>query len=445
MAMTQNNSRSSIVSLFSGALGLDLGLEKAGFELKAAVECDETAVKTIQFNLRRLCSEKPLILQKALTTKNVSNICKKILRDQKLKEITVLAGAPPCQPFSTAGKRHSVRDYRGNGFEIILKAVRCLRPRFFVIENVKGVLSAAQKHRPLSQRGPGFPALSKKEQHGSAFTHLLKALEKLAKELGYCISWGVLNAADFGVPQCRERLIIIGSRDGWFIWPKATHSKFDVNGSRWRTVQNALHNLEVENDSFLEFNEKIKKYLRLIPPGKNWRSLPKGLQFGAIGSAYKSWGGRSGFLRRLSWKHPAPTITSSPLAKATMLAHPTRLRPLTVRECARLQQFPDDWKFSGTIGAQYRQIGNATPVGLGMGVGNAIVRASRKRSPKRYRGKLYCADKALLQRIIERPKTMLNPPRMRKIKNPKSAKKWLAKSKISNRSDFERFNVLRIS
>jgi len=431
----------TVVSFFSGALGLDLGLEQSGFELAAAVECDPVAVKTIALNQHRFRAPKTLVIKKALTSRNVSAVCKRIVCEKKLSEVTILAGAPPCQPFSTAGKRHSVRDNRGNGFDILTKAVRYLRPRFFVIENVRGVLSAAQKHRPLAKRGPGFPALSNEEEHGSAFRHLLKHLEKLAGDLGYCVSWGVLNAADFGVPQSRERLIIIGSRDGWLVWPTPTHSEFDLNGAKWPTVKDVLKELPKDGDSFIRFNSKVKEYLRSIPAGGNWRSLPKRAQVRAIGSAYKSWGGRSGFLRRVSWDTPSPTITNSPLAKATMLAHPTKSRPLTVRECARLQQFPDDWKFSGTTSAQYRQVGNATPVGLGAAVGKAIAGAILKKVSKRYRGKLYCADADLLQRMIDRPKTTLNPVRMRKIKDAQKTKRWM--NGASSRSGFKRFNSMQ--
>ena len=173
-----------VVSFFSGALGLDIGLEQAGFELAAAVECDSAALKTIGINQNLLLGKQPLIIKKSLTTRNVYSVCKKILKEKRLKDVTILAGAPPCQPFSTAGKRQSVLDNRGNGFEILGKAVDHLRPQFFVIENVKGVLSAAQRHRPLAKRGPGFSALKKEEEHGSAFRHWLKQLEKIAAKLG---------------------------------------------------------------------------------------------------------------------------------------------------------------------------------------------------------------------------------------------------------------------
>ena len=136
---------------------------------------------------------------------------------------------------------------------------------------------------------------------------------------------------------------------------------------------------------------------------------------------------------------PAPTITNNPNTKATMLCHPTETRPLSVRECARIQQFPDNWDFSGNLGQQYMQIGNATPVALGEAIGHAIIDSENKNN-KTYKKQLYCADPDLLRRIIERPKTMLNPVRMRKNKNPKKATEWLNGTK--NRKEFEKYKSM---
>ncbi|MBN1392457.1 MAG: DNA cytosine methyltransferase [Sedimentisphaerales bacterium] len=439
MSTTKN-----IISLFSGALGLDLGLEKAGLVLKAAVECDQFAVQTIKNNLKHLKNKRPVIIDRPLTLKNVGEICEEILQKTKLKKDGryILVGGPPCQPFSTAGKRASLKDTRSCGFNIFLKAIRTLRPKFFVIENVKGILSAAKKHRPLAKRGPGFPPLSPDEEHGSAFQKILNDLKKICDDFGYCVSWGVLNSADHGAPQTRERVIFIGSLDGHFVWPGPTHSKYGENGKKkWTTLKDGLKGLKEKQPKYLEFNNRVCNYLNLIPEGNNWRSLPKKLRSSAIGSAYKSWGGRSGFLRRLSWDRPSPTVTNNPKTKATMLCHPTEIRPLSVRECARLQQFPDYWGFVGSIAAQYRQVGNATPLALGHAIGAAIRKAARKKVRGLYRHKLYCADPQLLKRIIGRPKTMLNPPRMRKNKSAEQATKWLNGS-ANKRTFFKRYQAI---
>jgi len=436
----------NVVSLFSGALGLDIGLEKAGFALRAAVECDQFAVQTIRENQGHLGTKNLVLIDKALSMNNVSDICDNILKKTGLNksEVDILAGAPPCQPFSTAGKRASLKDSRSSGFAILLQAVRILRPKFFIMENVRGILSAAKKHRPLSLRGPGFPQLTPDEEHGSAFIELLDNIEKLCKEIGYCVSWGLVNSADYGAPQVRERVIFIGSLDGYFVWSEPTHSKSGNNGTKkWATLKGGLKDLKDKEPSYKEFNEKISNYFKLIPEGSNWRALPKNLQPKAIGAAFKSWGGRSGFLRRLSWEKPAPTITNNPKTKATMLCHPTEIRPLSVRECARLQQFPDYWNFSGSIAAQYRQVGNATPLAIGYAIGIAIRKAAKKRGKGPYQHKLYCADPQLLEKIIKRPKTMLNPPRMRKNKSTEQAKKWLNGS-ANKRTFFKRYQAISV-
>jgi len=311
-----------------------------------------------------------------------------------------------------------------------------------VIENVKGILSAAKKHRPLAQRGPGFPQLTADEEHGSAFIELLDDFGELCDDIGYCVSWGLMNSADYGTPQVRERIIFIGSLDGHFVWPKPTHSESGNKGTeKWTILRTGLKGVKDPEPAYKEFSREILDYLKLIPEGSNWRALPKNLQHKAIGAAFKSWGGRSGFLRRLSWKKPAPTITNNPKTKATMLCHPMENRPLSVRECARIQQFPDDWKFSGSVGAQYRQIGNATPVALGEAIGRAIIKAENSRSKGHYASKLYCADAGLLRRIIQRPKTMLNPIKMRKNKDVELARAWLNNGK-NKRTEFEKYEAI---
>lgn len=433
------SNKKKMVSLFSGALGLDIGLKKSGFELCSVVECDSIAVKTAKENLERLNSTATVIEQK-MDLDNIDSICKNILKDNNLKkgEVHILAGAPPCQPFSTAGKRQSIMDARGDGFSVFFQAVRSIRPKYFVIENVKGILSAAIKHRPLSKRGSGFPSLKPEEEHGSAFIKILDDLNLISGELGYCISWGILNSANFGSPQSRERLIVIGSIDGQFVWPEETHSKNAENGKKeWVTLRTALSTLKETEPLYRNFNESVSSYLDQIPEGGNWRNLPEKLHENALGGAFHSWGGRSGFLRRLSWNKPSPTITQSPASKATMLCHPVETRPLSVRECARIQQFPDEWVFSGGISVQYKQIGNATPIALAEAIGSEIKKADRRKKGL-HNKKMYCADPELLRKIISRPKTMLNPPEHRKVSDPEKTKAWLKQS-MSGRKEFRKY------
>ena len=406
----------TVISLFSGAMGLDLGLEKADFSIRVAIDYNKAAVATIRGARQKI----PVIDRKIETVPTIE-----ILEKARLNvgEATIVTGGPACQTFSTAGRRGSVSDPRGVMFREFLRVVSETQPRFFIMENVKGLLSAAIRHRPLKERGAGYPPLEPDEELGSAFKLILKEL----KATGYYVLFGLLNAADFGVPQTRERLIILGSRDGEQLnMPEATHSNNPGDSKLpWVTLREGLQGLLDPKPSYNEFSEEVKKYLMLIPEGGNWRSLASEIQEKAIGGAYNSWGGRSGFLRRLSWEKPSPALTTNPNGKATMLCHPTELRPLSVCEYAKLQQFPDNWKFAGSINQRYTQIGNAVPIGLGEAIGKAIRSAMHTDKSQTRLGIVSCASQELLDRICHRPKTIINPIKMRKIKDLNATQEWL--------------------
>ena len=405
----------SVISLFSGALGLDLGLEKAGFKVRVAVENDKHAANTIRLN-------RPDI---KLVERDIEKVkSKELLKITGLKvgEVTLVSGGPSCQTFSTAGRRNSLSDPRGKLIHHFIRIVKETQPRFFVMENVRGLLSAARVHRPLRKRGHGFPVLDKREELGSAFAFILRELKKT----GYYIVFDVLNTADFGTPQTRHRVVIIGSRDGEPIQiPNPTHSLQPIgNLEQWVTLKEALKGLEDKKPQFIPFSPKLKKYLKLIPEGGNWRDLPKRMQKGAMGKAYDSWGGRVGFFRRLNWDSPSPALTTHPVSKATLLCHPTKLRPLSVKEYSRIQQFPDSWEISGGISKQYTQVGNAVPVGLGYAIGKSIRKAIASKTSQVLNG-IVCENKILLERLSNRPRTMVNPARMRKVKSAKLTSEWI--------------------
>lgn len=408
-----------VISLFSGALGLDLGLEQAGFQIRVAVECNRFAAETIRLNRPDI----PVIERKL---ENVST--KEILDNARLnaEEVAVVVGGPSCQAFSTAGHRKSLADPRGTMFKEFLRVVADVRPRFFVMENVRGILSAAIRHRHLKDRGPGFPPLHPDEELGSAFTHILMEL----KAVGYYVVFDVLDARDYGVPQGRERVVFIGSRDGEPIaTPPKTHAEVPQNGTLpWVTLREGLAGLEDPVPAHHRLCPSKAKYLKLIPEGGNWRDLPANLREEALGGAFKSWGGRSGFFRRLAWDRPSPALTTKPDSKATMLCHPTELRTLSVREYARIQQFPDGWIFAGGLPQQFIQIGNAVPVGLGKAIAVMLRSAMRRRTRKSV-GTITCSNANLFHRLTKRPSTILNPPRMRKVKDPDQAKLWLDQCK----------------
>jgi DNA (cytosine-5)-methyltransferase 1 len=408
----------SVISLFSGAMGLDLGLEAAGFDVKAAVEVNKWAAATIE----RHRSEHGLTLFR--------DRVEDVTTDQLLEaagakrgEVALVSGGPSCQTFSTAGHRRSLGDDRGWLFKHFTRVVREAQPRFFVMENVRGILSAAVQHRPLAERGPGFPTLTAEEQHGSAFRLILEEL----RGLGYYVVFGLVDAADYGAAQHRQRLVFLGSRDGEDVRiPEPTHGP--RTASPYRTLRDALKGLDDSDPVLRPLPPEWARFLKRVPEGGNWRDLSPKMQREALGAAYVSWGGRSGFFRRVAWDRPTPAVTTNPAAKATMLAHPSELRTLSVRELARLQGFSDDWTFAGGVHPQFSQVGNAVPLPLGEAVGNVFssLMAGESTADTTRCGIVACADVKLVERFNARPRTVLNPQRMRGDATLASARKWMA-------------------
>ena len=415
----------SIVSLFSGAMGLDLGLEAAGFRTALTLEVNKDAAATIRLNRPAL----PTI------TKNIETVSTaEMLRTARLRKgnASIVSGGPCCQTFSTIGKRESLSDSRGGLFRHFKRVVAGIQPRFFVMENVKGILSAAVRHRPLKQRGPGHPPLARDEELGSALRTICDELS----ELRYYVVFGLLNCADYGTPQTRWRVVFIGSRDGEEITlPPPTHASTPTDGRLpWVTLGESIQGLKDESPEFRQFREAQKAFLRLLRVGQNWRDLPKSLQKNALGGAFDSWGGRSGFYRRLAWDKPAPTLTTCPTGKAATLCHPAELRPLSIREYMTLQQFPETWQFAGSMTQKYVQIGNAVPLGLGEAVGRMLrrtMRRTKRRGPcpeaKARKGLVVCGDPRLADRLARRGRTNLVPSRFRLDRDPIAAREWLAR------------------
>ena len=374
--------RAISISLFTGAFGLDLGMESAGFHTVSVVEKDRDATKTILLNRPYLTeSAVPREIEK-VSSQNLLEEGGRVLnlgRALQPGEVDLVTGGPPCQPFSTAGKRGSVMDPRGSLFMDFIRIVKEVQPRFFLMENVKGLLSASLRHRPINQRGKNYPPLAADEMAGAALTVVLAEM----KELGYNVVYNLLEAADYGVPQNRQRVVFIGSRDGEpATFPIPKYCKDGQNLPKWRTLRDALTGLVDAKPEFISYSESRLKYLRLLEAGQNWRHLPEELKKEAMGGAYESGGGKVGFYRRLSWDKPSPTITTSPHQKATDMCHPVELRSLTVNESAKIQTFPDDWIFYGSISSKYKQIGNAVPVLLAKEIGSYLFSLIQGNKPK---------------------------------------------------------------
>lgn len=260
-----------------------------------------------------------------------------------------------------------------------------LKPRFIVIENVRGLLSCALKHRRHEERGLGFSPLSTTEESGGALGFILERLKKS----GYGYSFNLYNAANFGTPQSRERVVVVCSRDGREIpYLEPTHSRSGEHGlPKWRNFRQAVRGLK-EADH-VNFPEKRLRFYRMLDEGQNWRSLPLEMQREAMGKSFDSGGGKTGFLRRLAWDSPSPTLVTHPAMPATDLAHPCENRPLSIQEYKRLQEFPDEWKLAGNLVQQYKQVGNAVPVSLGEAIGKLLRKVIDGEEVKKFPGFAY--------------------------------------------------------
>jgi DNA (cytosine-5)-methyltransferase 1 len=361
------------ISLFSGAFGLDLGLEKAGFEIRACVEKSNQCCATILKNRPEMAA---LILNQDINSVSARLLLKKA----KLKrgEAFLVSGGPPCQPFSTVGRRKSISSNEGLLFEKFLEIVWGIYPKFFIFENVKGILSAAIQHKPLELRNKPGAKISEKQKLGSGWDFIndqFKTKLKAGKKAGYSLHVWELNASDFGVPQRRKRVFIVGVRGlGKLDQPEG---KFKIRPvSLRRAIGHLNGNHEMPGKDYLEYDKVRYKIFskNLVKQGQNWTALPKHLQKKVMGQGFYATGGKVGFCRRLSWDKPCPTITTNPMGRATNLCHPEKPRPLNYRECALIQGFPESWEFVGSVSQKYKQIGNAVPIKLATAIGKKIIK-----------------------------------------------------------------------
>jgi DNA (cytosine-5)-methyltransferase 1 len=356
--MVNGKAKYNVVSLFSGAMGLDLGLEQAGLHTAVCVEMDKLACQTIREN-----TSIPVI-EGDISKVSTDEIL--IAAKLKRKDVFMVVGGPPCQAFSTAGKRLSLQDFRGNVIVNYLRVVEEIAPPYFILENVRGMLSTPLNAVPSEYEN----------EYGSMTTipgSIVYFLWNEFSKMGYELSFTLFNSANYGVPQIRERVIIFGSKKGRIPLPSPTHSETGFEtGKKWVTIAEAFKGLG-KQDQYFELTERMKRFVGMLKEGENWTDLPKELQKEAMGKSFELNGGKTGFYRRLAFNRPSPTLLTSPVMNATLLAHPTELRSLSVQEYARIQQFPDTWKLKGKLTDIFKQIGNAVPTGLGYAAGRAIL------------------------------------------------------------------------
>lgn len=324
----------SSVELFAGAGGLALGLEQAGFEVKCLVEFEKYACETLRMN--RPCWN---VIEEDIVKIAETGINKYLPTD--CEEIDFVSGGYPCQAFSYAGKKLGLEDVRGTMFFYFARIVEELRPKVFLAENVRGLLT-----------------------HDGGRT--LRTMLDIYQSMGYRVETHLMHAVDYGVAQKRERLIIVGVRNDL-----SARYRLPKPYSKKLVLRDVLKDVPVSEGE--KYPPKKERILKLVPPGGYWRDLPDNLAREYMGKSYFSGGGRTGMARRISWDEPCLTLTCSPAQKQTERCHPDETRPFTVREYARIQSFPDDWQFAGGLSAQYKQIGNAVPVELAKAIGLSLV------------------------------------------------------------------------
>ncbi|GAB5466093.1 MAG: DNA (cytosine-5-)-methyltransferase [Candidatus Kapaibacteriales bacterium] len=325
-----------VLELFAGAGGLALGLEKAALKCAALNEIDKFACQTLRMNRPKW------------------NVLEGDIKDYDFTDfrggIDLITGGFPCQAFSYAGKKLGLEDARGTLFFEFARVINEVRPPICIGENVRGLIS---------------------HDKGKTLEGMISVLD----EIGYrVVPVQVLKAINYRVPQKRERLILVGIRkdiDVEYEYPKPHHIIYNLKDA---LKKGELYDKDVPKSNGATYPEYKKQILDLIPPKGYWRDLPLDLQKQYMGGSFYLGGGKTGMARRIGWDEPSLTLTCSPAQKQTERCHPDETRPFTVREYARIQTFPDDWEFAGSVAQQYKQIGNAVPVNLGREIGYSVVK-----------------------------------------------------------------------
>ncbi|WP_157735229.1 DNA cytosine methyltransferase [Pseudofrankia inefficax] len=328
--LVSSESKPTLIDLFCGAGGMTLGFMQAGFQPILSIDHDLPSIETHRANFPGM------------------SICTDIRDFVDFPSADVVVGGPPCQGFSRLGKQARKERLENFLWKDYMRCVASSKPSVFVIENV-----------PEFLKDPAFLGVSEESE-----------------KLGYKLTVSVLNAADFGVPQRRQRTIMIGSRIGPPSLPRATHQKpgdqmnLFTELPTWRTVRDAIGDLPLEPTNENLHNSRnvsklsLERY-RHVPPGGNRKDLPEDLQPDCWRYKDPRGGGSTDLMGRLEWDAPSLTIRTQFLKpEKGRYLHPAADRSITVREGARLQTFPDDFKFTGSVFQTVKQIGNAVPVEL---------------------------------------------------------------------------------
>jgi len=325
-----------VLELFAGAGGLAVGLEKAGLKCVALNEIDKWACQTLRNNRPNWN-----VLEGSITAFSFK---------EYRGSVDLVTGGFPCQAFSYAGKKLGLEDARGTLFYEFARAVKEVMPPICIGENVKGL----QSH-----------------EGGKTLQGMISILD----EIGYDVVSPpqVLKAIHYNVPQKRERLILVGVRkdiSAKYQYPMPNDKIYNLEDA---LKKGDLFKTDVPESAGSLYPESKKKVLDLIPQKGYWRDLPLSIQKEYMQKSFYLGGGKTGMARRIGWDEPCLTLTCSPAQKQTERCHPDETRPFTTREYARIQTFPDTWKFAGSVSQIYKQIGNAVPVNLGKEIGYSVV------------------------------------------------------------------------
>ena len=331
------NRKYNAIELFAGAGGLALGLEGSGINCLALNEIDHWASETLRKNRPKW----------NVIEDDVKNVSFKSYRDK----VDLVTGGFPCQAFSYAGKKLGLEDARGTLFYEFARVVQETNPVICVGENVRGLLN-----------------------HDDGKT--IKGMISILEEIGYnVLPPRLLKAIFYKVPQKRERVLIIGIRKdvdkNLFDFPKPYQKIYNLKDA---LKKGDLYKHDVPESPGQIYPKTKYDVLEQVPQGGYWRDLRVEIQKEYMGKSFFLGGGKTGMARRMSWDEPSLTLTCSPAQKQTERCHPSETRPFTVREYARIQTFPDEWEFTGSVSQQYKQIGNAVPVNMAKEIGFSIVR-----------------------------------------------------------------------
>jgi len=323
-----DTTKPTFIEVCAGAGGLSSGLIKAGFTPILLNDNNNDCCKTLRKNHPN------------------ANVVLGSMEDLDLSKyvgkVDLLTGGVPCQSFSQAGLRKGLEDPRGDLMFKFIDILYQIKPRVFMIENVKGLLT---------------------HDDGKTIKLIIDSLNRSGE---YNICYKCIDSSKYNVPQRRERVFIIG-----VLKCIKKDFKFPEECKNIKVLKDVLQN--VPESPHTNYSEEKKRLFKMIPQGGCWINLPEHLQREYLGNSYNSGGGKRGILYRLSMDKPSLTLLCSPSQKQTERCHPLEERPLTIREYARIQTFDDDYEFVGSISSQYKQIGNAVPVELASRLGKEIL------------------------------------------------------------------------